>query len=204
MKMNNLSKAFLIMQIGLILSGCSFMSPVKIEPSKKYTLDEMPSCFPSQQPHASTLLVLEPETRPIYNTTQMAYTIQPHQVAFFSYNEWTETPSQMFHPLIVKTLQNMYYFHAIVTPPYTGSYDYVLSTQILQLEQDFTVSPAIVRLILRSQLSDGNTSQVVATQEMSVQEPLVQNTPYGGVLAANHATAKMMEKIAEFTISNIK
>jgi cholesterol transport system auxiliary component len=187
-----------------ILSACSLVSPVKIEPPKKYTLTEMPSCLPSKQTNGATLFVLEPETRSIYNTTSMAYTSQPHQVAFFGYNEWSETPSQMLHPLIVKTLQSTHYFHAIVVPPYSGNYDYVLSTQILKLEQDFTVKPAMLQLTIQAQLSHEMTHQVLATQEFSVQEPLLQNTPYGGVIAANHATAKILQQLAEFMLSKAK
>jgi len=85
-----------------------------------------------------------------------------------------------------------------------GNYDYVLNTQILELQQDFTLCPAMVRLTLRAQLSRGMTQQILATQEFSIQEPILQKTPYAGVIAANHATAKMIQELAEFTLSKAK
>src|ERR1700746_2225153 len=101
-----LTKVLNIVILSAVLSGCSLFSPVKVVVTKKYTLDETPMEVPSQKNRSLTLFVSEPESRPIYNTTQMAYTTQPHQIAFFSQNEWSETPSQMLHPLILKTLQN--------------------------------------------------------------------------------------------------
>jgi len=150
------------------------------------------------------LLVLEPETRALYNTTKMAYTIQPYQVSFFNYNQWSESPSQMFHPLIIKALQNTHHFKGIVMPPYFGSYDYALSTQILQLEQDFTVNPPLLRLEVRAQLSHGLSHQIMRTEEFCIEEPLLQKTPYGGVVAANKATAKVLQKLTEFTRSHAR
>ena len=198
------SEKFLIILLALILSGCSLFSPVDIETPKKYTLGELPPCLPSEQTPSTTLLVLPPETRPLYNTTQMAYTVHPHQIAFFSFNEWSETPSQMLYPLIRKTLESTHYFHAIVTPPYVGPHEYVLSTQILELQQDYTLCPATLRLTLQAQLSHGTTHEVITIKEFSIQEPILQRTPYGGVIAANHAAAKILQQLAEFVLDNTK
>ena len=85
---------------------------------------------PKKYMRPKILLISVPETIPVYNTTEMAYMIKPYQIAYFSLNQWAETPAEMLQPLLVQTLQNTHHFKAIVTPPYSGHFDYVLNTQI--------------------------------------------------------------------------
>jgi cholesterol transport system auxiliary component len=180
-------------------SSCALLSPAKIE-TKKQVLNKIPPALPQQETRAITLLVFPPETKPIYDTTQMAYTIRPYQVAYFSRHEWSETPSRMLQPLLVRTLQNTHYFRAVLTPPYSGRYTYSLRTEILELTQDFTSEPATLQLSLRLQLSNDAANRVIATKEISLREPMQQRTPYAGVVAANDATAKALQKVAEFVL----
>ncbi len=198
-----MKKSFVVCMIGgvLMLSGC--LSPVKTTPESTYFINSVPSYIPQHRTHPITLLVMPPDTVAAYNTPEMAYTVTPHQIAYFANNRWAETPSQMLLPLMVQTLQNTHYFHAVVTPPFMSQYDYVLNTQILSLQQDFTYRPAVVRITLRAQLSRVANNRVIATQQFSVVEPIRQSTPYGGVLAANQAAEELMRKLAEFCIKKI-
>jgi cholesterol transport system auxiliary component len=130
----------------------------------------------------------------------MAYTTQAYQVAYFSRNEWAETPSQMIQPLIVKTLRNTHYFSEVLSPPYFGRYTFALRTEILELKQDFTSEPAMLQLAMRFDLSREATDQVIATKELSVREPMMERNPYAGVVAANEAIAKVLRELARFII----
>jgi len=181
------------------VSGCALLSPAKIE-TKKEVLSKMPPEFPQKQPHTATVLVYPPETQPIYDTTRMAYTIQPYQVAYFRDYEWGETPSQMLQPLLVRTLQNTHYFSAVLTPPHPGRYTYALRTEILELTQDFTSEPTTLLLSLRVSLTDGAANRVIASKEILLREPMQQKTPYAGVVAANDATAKALQEVAKFVL----
>lgn len=184
-----------------IVSSCALLSPAKIE-RQKDVLSRMPLELPQKKTHAATLLVFPPETQPIYDTTQMAYSIRPYQVAYFSEHEWGETPSQMLQPLLVRTLQNTHYFIAVLTPPYPGRYSYALRTEILEFTQDFTAEPATLLLSLRFRLSDGAENRVIAIKEILLREPVQQKTPNAGVEAANDATAKALQEVASFVLKN--
>jgi cholesterol transport system auxiliary component len=182
-----------------ISSSCGLFSPVKME-TQKYVINKIPSDLPNAKPHAVSLSVLVPETNPIYGTTQMAYTMQAYQIAYFSQNEWGETPSQMIQPLIVQTIQNTHYFSVVLSQPHFGRHTYALRTEILELKQDFTSSPATLDLAMRFQVSREATNQIIATKELSVREPMLEKTPYAGVLAANEATAKLLQELARFIV----
>jgi len=188
--------------LSVSVSSCALLSPAKIDIQKE-VLSKMPLELPQQEAHAVTLLVFPPETKPIYDTTQMAYTTQAYQIAYFSQYEWGETPSQMLQPLLVKTLQNTHYFSAVLMPPYTGHYTYALRTEILELVQDFTSEPASVQLSLRLQLTDDTTHRLIGTKDISLREPMPQKTPYAGVVAANDATAKALQEVASFVLKNM-
>jgi cholesterol transport system auxiliary component len=181
-----------------LLTGCSLLSPPRSE-SVTAVLSKVPDHVPRESGHASTLLVLLPETSPIYDTTRMAYSERSYQLAFFRDNEWGGTPAQMIQPLLVQTLQQTGFFRAILSPPESGSSSYALRTQILELVQDHTVTPPVLRLALRLQLFDAS-GRPVAGREITEQETMRDTTPYAGVIAANDALAKALGEAAQFVM----
>ena len=194
-----LIKATMLASCVSIVSGCGLFSPVNMD-TTKYVLNKIPGDLPKANSRAASLSVLIPETNPIYDTTQMAYTNQAYQIAYFSRNEWGETPSQMIQPLIVQAIQNTNCFSAVLSQPHFGRHTYALRTEILELTQDFTAIPATLELAMRFQLSHEATNQIIATKELSVREPMLEKTPYAGVVAANDATAKLLLEPARFIV----
>lgn len=182
----------------LLLSSC--FSAVKIEKTR-YQL----TCTPSVKTYCSqkgTLVVLKPDTYPLYNTTQMAYRKYPYQMAYFAKNQWADTPSNMLQQLMVQTLQKTHYFHAVITPSFATHYDYILNTQLIDLFQDFTQHPSVVHMTLRAQLVQTRSGRIIRSKQFSVTSVASQNSPAGGVVAANCAAAQMMRKIASFCTRN--
>lgn len=146
-----------------------------------------------------------PESNAVYNTTDMAYTTEPYQVAYFANNGWAETPAKMLQPLIVQALQSTHYFKAIGTSIISTRYDMILTTQLLQLQQDFTNKNvrSQVHLVLRAQLINAATGRVIAARQFSAVEAAPTNNPYGGVIAANRAASVVMEELAAFCLRAI-
>jgi cholesterol transport system auxiliary component len=197
MKMKNY-----LLLLTLLLSGCSLFSPVNTQPPATYVLNAVPHLLNKQVGRSGTLMVLPPDTRPIYDTTQIAYSTKQYQISFFGENRWAETPSQMLQPLLVQTLLNTHRYHAVVTPPYAGRYSYVLRTHILTLQQDFTHSPHTVNWVVRADIFNAATNQIIASKQFVVSEPIRQLTPYAGVLAANRATEKLLTQLMRFCLAN--
>lgn len=192
MKLRNL---LLIVTVTFI-SGC--LSPVKTNPPSSYVVNTLPRDIPVSRKHSSVILVAAPEARPIYQTTGMAYSNHPYQVQYFSENQWAETPAQMLQPLLVQTLQNTGRFSGVLMPPYAGQSTYMLNTQILRFEQDFVNQPHSFKLQAQVSLSRSASNQLIASKEFSISVPLPQESPYGGVLAANTATKRLLQEVARF------
>jgi len=183
----------------VFVSGCTLFAPVNVD-TKKHVLDIIPLDLTSEITHSATLLVLVPETMPAYATTQMAYSTQAYQIAYFTKNEWAETPAQMIQPLVVKTLRNTHYFSEVLSPPYFGRHTFALRIEILELKQDFTSEPATVQLAVRCYLSREATNEVVATKELSVRKLMADRNPDAGVVAANDAVAQLLRELATFVV----
>jgi len=187
----------------LTIAGCTLLSPVSND-TQKEVINQLPQTIPQHEPMGATLLVLPPQASPVYDTTRMAYTKQPYQVAYFSHHEWGAPPAQMLLPLLMATMENTRYFSAVVSPPYSGKYSYVLRTDLTELIQDFTTEPAAVQLSLRIQLSDGTTGRILGSREIVLREPMQQETPYAGVVKANAATAQALQQVAGFVLDTLK
>ena len=186
----------------LFFSGCSLMTSAKTEPSNRYVLNEVPQYLGNKGRHSYTILIAAPETSSFYDTRQIAYSDRPHRIAYYADNQWAATPAQMFQPLLQQTLQNTHYYHAVVTAPFQGYYDYQLTTQIIRLQMDFTRKPAMLNFTVLAQLlGSAGSNRVIASKEFSVSEPVIPPNPYGGVLAANRAGKKILRDIAEFAMT---
>lgn len=189
--------ALLIALAAAIAPGCALMTPAQVE-TRKQVLTKVPTDLPRARPHAATLLVLVPEANALYDTTEIAYTVRPYQVEYFSRNEWAERPSQMIHALLMKTLRGTGHFQEVLAPPHMGAHKYALRSELLELQQDFTSNAPTLRLAMRVQLVDGATQKVIASRELDTQEPMREKSPYAGVVAANEATARILRDIALF------
>jgi cholesterol transport system auxiliary component len=185
----------------LMLSSCTLFSPVSVE-IRKEVLSQLPVQLPHAKARSASVLVLAPTTSAVYDTTQMAYAVQPYQVAYFSQNEWAETPARMIHPLLLRTLQGTDAFSAVLAPPTMGRFTYALQTQIFELRQDFTSQPAALQLTLRFELTRGAASEVVASKDISLREPMRERTPYAGAVAANRAVANALQQLAVFVLES--
>jgi cholesterol transport system auxiliary component len=185
----------------VMLSGCSVFSPVASVSNVTYLVDTVPQVS-VQRTHKVSIAVSEPATLSIYNTTDMAYSNYPYQIGYFVKSSWAATPGQMLQPLIVQTLQNTKHFTAVNSVMSSGQVDYTLSTQLLEFQQDFTSGRNIFRLRMRALLVRTMTGNVAASKEFEINVPASQNTPYGGVVAANQATRDMLIELARFCSSH--
>lgn len=190
--------------LAALLGGCSLFLPAPEAPTVISLIDQVPAQLPHRAAGAATLLVLTPEARPAIDSTQMAYTLRPHHIAYFAHNQWAETPAQMLQPLLVRTMESTGAFAAVLTPPQTGSPRYALRCEILDLVQDYTQEPPVLRLALRVQLSDESAQRMLATREWTLREPMAEKTPRGGVLAANAAMAQALREMAGLVLETAR
>ena len=194
----------IVLIIPCLLSGCSVFAPVKTEQANTYVLNALPQPIIKKPTHPITILVMVPEASAIFDTTQMAYSTQIYKISYFAKHAWANTPAQMLQYLLMQSLQNTHYFYAVGTPSTMGQFDYVLSTQLIQFYQRFAVSTSDIVLVLKAQITRASSNRVIASKQFSVIEHAPENTPYGGVIAANRATANLLSQVTKFCSQKIQ
>jgi len=193
-----------------LLGGCSALLPPPPPPDNIYLLEAKmaPISPPVSTPddarsspatqHQIVLAVSMPRARAGFDTAQMVWVRQAHGLEVYSRNRWADTPTRMLAPLLVQALEHSGAFHAVVQIPSTVSATLRLDTELIRLQQDFSVQPSRVQLTLNAQLIDINTRRVIASAEFDETENAATEDAYGGVRAANLALERLLVRLAAF------
>lgn len=197
--MKLLLRYFFLLMLSNLLIGCS---PVKLPEIHTYMIDGVPTHIIKKKHASGVILVNLPETVPVYNTTKIAYSTYPYQIAYFTKNQWASTPAQMLLPLLVETLQNTHAFKAVVTAPFPGNYQYVLNTKILDLRQDFSQRPAVVKFSIEAMLAKQMGTRVIASKRFHAVLTMPCVNTYRGIVLMNQASEILLKKIAAFSVRN--
>jgi len=202
-KMSKSPHKFFVVVYFLTLYGCS-IGPANRSPPRTYLLNPDFSfrSFSANtgRTYPATLLVSVPKAQPGFDTPRMAYLVRPHEVSYYAFNQWADTPSRMLAALLAQAMEMTGLWRAVVQAPSTVRTEYRLDCDNLVLEQQF-FSASRVRLALRAQLIDVKRQSVIDARDFEVFEDAPSDDAYGGVIAANRATAKLLEGVVEWTVA---
>ena len=183
----------------VLLAGCVGMQPPQVEAPAIYVLDARPAAKPARPQRDLMLVVSAPRARAGFDTAQMAFVREPHELEYFAKSRWADTPSRMLAPLLVQALEQTGGFRAVVQAPSAVPADLRLDTELIRLQQNFGTRPPQVEIALRAQLVDLRSRRVLATAEFEEVEPTTREDAYGGVIAANRALQRLLARLADFS-----
>ena len=191
----------LISAVVFFFSACA-LGPVETSAPRTYFLNPEISW---KNPRASgerqdnlVLLITQPKARAGFDTARMAYLLRPYEVDYYALNQWADTPARMLQRIMVENLDKAGPWSAVLQTPGAVPTLYRLDCDNLVLEQQFFSRPSRVRLALRAQLIETKSQSVFATRYFELFEVAPSDDPYGGVIAANQASAKLITEIAEW------
>jgi cholesterol transport system auxiliary component len=194
-------KIYTLFSLVVVLSACS---PIKLPETNDYQLTAFSAKHYTTKSRAYTLQVTTPDAVAGYQTDQMMYMKKPFKLEAFAKNEWTSPPAEMLFPLLVQSLQKTGYFYAVTSSPYSEKADYRLDTQLLSLKQNFTKRPSVLEFSAKVVLSNVESNHIVGSQMVSLEIPCPNDTPYGGVVAANQASYQFTAAVAKFVVTHLK
>ena len=195
------SVSILLLAPLLLLAGCTGLHAPPAQNVNLYLLDAKASIKAAPVKRNLVIEVGMPRARPGFDTPQMAYVQQPHELDYYAVNRWTDTPAHMLAPLLAQALEQSGGFRAVVRAPSTVPADLRLDTELVRLQQDFRVKPSKVEFTLRAQLTDLRHNRVLATRLFDETETAPSENPYGGVVAANRALQRILKSVSEFCVS---
>jgi len=188
------------------LTACgSMLAPIKTPEVKQYTLNTPSSKTLTSRSTNKSILIPRPIANPGYETDKMIYSTTRHQLRSFAENRWTAPPADMLQSLIVQSLMNSRYFHAVAPTPSTGDTDFRLDTRLLRLKQEFTQGqPSRIKMAIFAELVNTETNKIIATKRFAATVIAPENNPYSGVIAANQATRQLLTQLTSFTARSIR
>ena len=196
---------FVVTCMALILSGgCSSLLPTPAAPPSLFTLDDgtsapaSPASRPAPNAALATLIINTPKAAAGYGTSHIVYARRTHEIEYFAFSLWVDTPAQMLTPLIVRAVERTGAFQAVLAAPTAASSRFRLDTEIIRLQHDFSVAPSRVRLTLRAVLIDTTTKAVIARREFDASVASTSEDTYGGVIAAQAVTQRVLTELAMF------
>jgi cholesterol transport system auxiliary component len=183
----------------LLLNGCALPSRTAGDQVSTYLLEWSPGEPPSTGARSCpTLLVATPRAAPGFATGRMVYRKGSYQVEYFASHRWVDSPAQMIQPLLVRSMERTGRYRAVVGPDAGGQAGLLLDADGLRLEQVFDGAQSSVNLAARVSLVDLARQQVLGAREIRVEEPAAGADPRAGVVAANRAVARFLERLASF------
>jgi cholesterol transport system auxiliary component len=131
----------------------------------------------------------------------MAYVTRPHELQFFARHQWVDAPARMLAPLLADALERGGRFDAVPSDGFAAS-DLRLETEVVVLQQEFDAHPSQLRFALRARLLDVVKHRVLADSTFEAVEAAASDDPYGGVVAANRAVARVLDELANWCAAN--
>ncbi len=192
---------FLLPIMLALLGGCTGLSSPQGTSPNLYVLDAQPTVPPSPVKRNLILTVNMPQANPGFETSQIAYLRQPHQLNYFVKSRWKDSPTRMLQPLLWQALQQSTGFNAVTLTASSIPADVRLDTVLVRLQQDFTTRPSRVHITLQTQLFDLRTRRVLSIRQFDATEDADAENAYGGVTAANRLVQHMLGDITEFCIT---
>jgi cholesterol transport system auxiliary component len=192
----SLPKRALLGLLAAAIAGCSLLAPTRAPAPHLFTLQpRFPTADGAETVAPRTIAVSLPSARPGFDGPRMAYVTRPYEIQYFATHEWVEPPARLLAPLLRLALARggrLRVVEATEVEPAALR----LETELVALQQEFTVRPSRVRFALRARLDDGATGRLVAETDLETTEPADSEDPYGGVVAANRAVGRLLEELA--------
>jgi cholesterol transport system auxiliary component len=188
-----------------LTTGCTIFPEPPNQPVRSYllTFDASPAqAWPSCASSGGTLVVNLPREHNGGNPNGIAYLLRPHELRYYSYNQWADSPARLLLPLLVQAMEQTRCWGSVAQAAAALHGDYRLDTTILQWQQEFFPSPSRVRIALRAQLIDIQKRDVTLARRFEAVEEAPSSDAYGAVLASNRAVNRLLGDIAQWIKTN--
>lgn len=186
----------LLIAAALLLTGCS-LPAARHNADVTHTLALSPQvAIPAPLPAGRTLVIAPLTAAPGYASPAMAYRTTAHELRYFAHERWVERPARLIEQALIDGLSGG---GATLVGAGSGARpDLRLVTDLVQLEQDFTVRPSRVRLVLRVQLVDVRDRRLLGGDTLRLEQAAASDDAAGGVAAANALLDQAVRQVGAF------
>jgi cholesterol transport system auxiliary component len=191
-------KTFIVALASIFISGCSFI--VGESPDRNlYVLNLSPCETEDRGPAvSSSLLVRNTQANSFYDSQKIVFSDDTLTRGYYQFAGWTESPARQITSLILERLQCEPVFAKVTRGFEPAITDYSLSTELLEFRHDAADRPGKVIVVLRSELYDLHSRELIASRSMKAEEPVADYNAEGAVKAFNAATEKILSELIDW------
>lgn len=185
----------------LLLSGCS-LGPVKVKPTKYYTLEPVP--VKRTYAKRGVLAIEVPKAEQGLQSNAMLYSEREFQINAYTYSKWSATPTNLLHDLLLESFNKSGMFRAVISNPYSKSANWALRIRILHWHQSFLENPSEIVVSYIANIYDLRRHRIVASKLFETVIPCDTDDAYGGVVAMNDAMIDLIPSTLDFVRRNAR
>ena len=146
------------------------------------------------------VLLISPVQSVGYDTFHMTYATRDYERTYYAYSEWADSPPRMIEPLLIQAMEASGLFNAVIDTTSSIGADLRLEANLLVLQHEFHTTPSLGRIVIRVQITDLHTYQVLATRLFEATAPALYEDAYGGVYALNLALEQILDDLVDFCV----
>lgn len=180
----------------LTVAGCASVN--QSQPPVSYRLEFDPSATPDVAATGGILQIARPEALAGTDTRGLAYRIEPHQLRYYTKSQWADTPAQMLETALTSAIEASGMFKAVVNDGRVAA-DYLLTTQLLRLEQDLSAgNKGTTEIRLRLQLITLPERRLLGSRLIEASAANPSRDAEGAVAGAHAALSEAMADAIRF------
>jgi cholesterol transport system auxiliary component len=187
-----------LVMVAILLGGCAGLSPTPVPDPNLHVLAAGQAAKPAPAMRTLVLEVSVPRASPGFDTPRMVYVQRPYELDHFANNRWADAPARMLGPLLTQALEQSGGFRTVVQAPTAVPADVRVNTELIRLQQNFSMRPSRAEVELRVQLVDVRARRVLATRVFEETETAPSDDAHGGVAGANAALARVLMQVVDF------
>lgn len=180
----------------LLLGGCSLLNGNNTPAVVNYVLEDKPVTSQIAAPRDSrALMVLDTTATSFYDAESLVFSSTPGTRSQYQYARWTERPGKRFADLLRARLEAQTGFATVMMAGGQVRGDLLLDTELTEFYHDASTSPGSVRVLLRAELIDMKTHNLLSRKWFERRVPAPTYDAAGAALGFNQASSGILDDV---------
>jgi ABC-type uncharacterized transport system auxiliary subunit len=178
----------------LLLFGCFGKTPDK----RYYLIDYVPTPTRDKAGHAlrpASLRIKEFNVAEAYNRPEIVYRKSAHEMQFYNYHRWAVKPEYMITDMVFKHLKTANLFKSISRTLGDSKPDYVLSGEVVAIEEYDNKEKWFAHLAINFYLEDTKAKRQIWQRTYDVRKVVAQHEPVFIIRELSYLLEHTMDKV---------
>lgn len=186
--------------VGVLLAsglGCGHV------PQTHYYLFDYERAFVPGQTLPVIIGVASVEVVPPYDQERLVFRRSRHEVEFYHYHRWVESPAQLVRSCLLRDLAQSQRFRDVVPLPGHGPVDYLLSVRVERMEEWDEGQTWFACMELQCELRRAKGMELVHSWHINERESVAERSPAGVVQALSRCLERASARISRETTEKL-